>query len=56
MAIIDRDLIVRDLMKFGHSAQKAFEIAIDAERGDKYAVDWVNRALAYGCNQVVGKA
>lgn len=32
---------VKSLTKFSHSADKALEIAIDCERGDKYAKLWI---------------
>lgn len=36
-----RDDVVRILRDTGHSAEKALEIAIDFERGDAHAVQWV---------------
>tara|TARA_R100001086_G_C11763825_1_gene238868 strand:- start:353 stop:577 length:225 start_codon:yes stop_codon:yes gene_type:complete len=32
---------VKSLIRFGHSADKALEIAIDCERGDKHAKLWI---------------
>ena len=34
----------------GHDAAKALEIVIDAERGDKYALRWIE-----GCKELVRK-
>ena len=42
-----RDLsqIVAGLKEAGHSPQKALEIAIDYERGDDYALNWVRQVF-----------
>jgi hypothetical protein len=44
---IDRLEIIRLLTVAGHSASKALEIAIDAERGDPYAKAWVRQARTH---------
>lgn len=52
----DREVIVRSLIRFGHSGAKAFEIAIDCERGDAHAAEWVNRALKHDCDTMTDRA
>lgn len=34
------------LKAYGHSPAKAAEIALDAERGDRYAIQWIAAARA----------
>ncbi len=38
---------VRMLKAYGHDMAKAFEIELDARRGDKHAVAWVELARAF---------
>ena len=38
---------VRMLKTFGHDMAKAFEIELDARRGDKHAVAWVELARKF---------
>ncbi len=38
----------RVLKEAGHSAAKALEIVIDAERGDWYAVQWIDACRKLG--------
>jgi len=42
-----RETIIKLLKAYGHSAFKAVEIAIDYERGDKHAKDWVAAVIGY---------
>ena len=51
----ERPAVCKALREYGHSSAKALEIAIDAERGDEHAISWVNRALAWSCNQAVNR-
>lgn len=38
---MDRKHIIAALVRHGHSAEKALEIAIDYERGDGFAKTWL---------------
>lgn len=45
---IPRASVIRLLREAGHSQEKALEIAIDYERGDDDALNWVRQVIKDG--------
>jgi len=52
----DRADTVRTLIDYGFSAPKAWEIALDYERGDTFAAAFVRAALVHANNAAIAKA
>ena len=47
---------VRMLKAFGHDMAKAFEIELDARRGDKHAIAWVELARTFPTAKAEGRS